>query len=152
MFNFYKFSIGDYVRVRSVLKMKNSNTATFPNKCFRRAEFHLKPFDTVGQIVGIKQFQTGEIETCHDECECSSWLNVDSTFYCWMIRLGLKNKPIFAFPESIELLPPELIKEIPVLHTIQPPWNDNNRRVQSEEAKNAPRNLRGQFIKSFGGN
>ncbi len=149
MFNFKEFSVGDFVRVRSTIKMRTGNTATFPSRYFRWAVFHPQPFATVGQVVGIKQFQTGEVEgNGYDE---GRWLNVDSTFYCWMVRLGLKNRPIYALPVSIELLPPELIKEIPVLYAIQPPWSDVNRRVQSEEAKAAPRDSKGQFIVMFGG-
>lgn len=144
-FNYQQFSIGDFVRVSKLVAIGASPVSSPTGYTDKKKVISFNRLESIiGQIAGIKVFRLGK--THYDE-DGNYFVSEGKAVICWEIRKGLLNKPVYAFPEDIELLPVNEVEELPVLCSRQPAWLDKWRDDLSIYSKDRPRDKDGRWTK-----
>lgn len=137
-----KFEIGDWV--------ETGHFVTFP-KVYIEREHEIRRVlrrnqgPICGQIVGVAVRQEGVIDYGGPESDPEGF-QAENQHDLWMIRLGMKNRPVLALEPDIHHTDEPSVG-LPWLHITPVPWSKADREKLSKESQGWPRDAKGRWLK-----
>lgn len=142
-----RFTIGDWVIVKAQATFSYSgNKRNLIRISFREpviGQITGTTFKKTGTRDGVRTYTQYDVEKDYDP----PFLIVDQIIPVWEIRLGMKNRPIYATNEDVELAEKHP-NRLPWFYFERILWNTGDREKLRDEMKNWPRDIDGRWLKS----
>lgn len=143
-----RFQIGDWVATTATITTDYEGTKP------RKKVVIKKPTTIIGQIAGLKRLYLGEYHASGiggysfgsepDEID-QAYLAVEETVTAWEIKRGMFNKAVYVLDEDIYPTIISLKQKLPLLHTVQSPWSEEDRQAMREEMAGVKRDSKGRW-------
>lgn len=131
-----KFEIGNWVSTSQAMRRHvHANDVSWQPYQFKNT--------VMGQVVGYARREDGTRKV--DAYAEQRYLSVSQQHAFVLVRLGLFNKPIFVEEDSLHLLSPQEVKDLPTLY-ITKHWDEWGRNAMRETMEDWPRDSKGRWI------
>lgn len=139
----YKFKIGDWVEVKSIVKFDYNENM--------QREIIKKEKKFIGQVCGLRKRHLGELKNYPTHSYCGDYdppyLKVEEVVEVYLVTIGMINLPYEVLEEDIRLLDNSMYeyyaRRLPKKYCY---ISDKTRKILSEYSKDFLRDSKGRFI------